>query len=287
MKITAALLSAIAGGAMTASRKANIASIIAGLVAMGEEMGLLVPHRAAHFVAQIAHESGRFIHDKEVWDGKGAQARYDTRTDLGNTAAVDGDGKLYRGRSAMQLTGKANYTEFRNWCWAQGLKAPDFVAEPDRVNEDPWEGLVPIWYWSTRNLNRYADQEDGVEMITRKINGGTNGLDDRIALYVRSALVILGRKLEEGAVRKFQSEAGLTPDDIAGPATRKALHAALVAVKVAAPAPIVLVEPIITRPALPTVTPMPDAPIGTPQQYFTLIQAMAAAGIAALEQKAA
>lgn len=275
MQITAALLSAIAGGAMTASRKANIASIIAGLDAMGEAMGLLVPHRAAHFLAQIAHESGRFVYDKEAWDGKGAQARYDTRTDLGNTAAVDGDGKLYRGRSSMQLTGKANYTEFRDWCWAQGLKAPDFVAEPDRVNEDPWEGLVPIWYWSTRNLNRYADQEDGVEMITRKINGGTNGLDDRIALYVRAALVILGRKLEAGAVRSFQSENGLTPDDIAGPETRKGLHAALVAVKVVAPPPVVVVEPA----PLPVPVPIdkPPAPVSetafTDEQILTMIAA--------------
>ncbi|MEF2073468.1 glycoside hydrolase family 19 protein [Consotaella aegiceratis] len=252
MQITADTLAKIAGGTMTAARKANIASIIAGLEARGYALGLDQPQRLCHYISQTGHESGRFVYDKEVWGPTPAQKRYDTRTDLGNTAAADGDGKLYMGRTGIQITGKANTTAFRDWCRDQGLPAPDFVANPDLMNTDPWEGLGPIWYWSTRNLNRYADMVDGLEMITRKINGGTNGLDDRIALYARTALVLLGRKLEAGAVKTFQAESGLIADDIVGPATRKAFHAALVGLDdEEAVAPVVVTEPV----AVPVVVP--------------------------------
>ncbi len=75
-------------------------------------------------------------------------------------------------------------------------KAPDFVAHPELMNTDPWEGLGPIWYWAKGNptgqsLNRYADQGD-VENITRKINGGLNGFADRPDYLVRVSLVMLG-----------------------------------------------------------------------------------------------
>ncbi len=86
-----------------------------------------------------------------------AQKRYDTRTDLGNTPQVDGDGKLYLGRTSGQLTGKGNYQAFCDWCVTRKLNPPDFVAKPDLLNNDPWEGLVPTWYWQSRNLNRWAD----------------------------------------------------------------------------------------------------------------------------------
>jgi putative chitinase len=242
MRLTIELLALIAGGQASSARRANMQSIVAGLDSRGEEAGLTKPHRLAQYIAQVDHESGGFKFDKEVWDGKGAQARYDTRTDLGNTPERDGDGKLYRGRTAMQLTGKSNYTQFRDWCFDQGLKAPDFVAEPDRVNEDPWEGLVPIWFWSTRNLNRYAD-DGNIEMVTRRINGGTNGLADRIDNYERAALVLLGFKLESGAVATFQKAHGLVADDIAGPKTRAALHIALKALDDAPVAPVLIPPP--------------------------------------------
>ncbi len=83
------------------------------------------------------------------------------------------------GRTGMQLTGKANYQAFYDWCVERGFNSPDFVANPDLVNTDPWEGLVPLWYWDSRNLNRYADQGD-IETITKKVNGGMNGFDDRV-----------------------------------------------------------------------------------------------------------
>lgn len=176
------------------------------------------------------HESGDFKYDGEIWGPTPAQKRYDTRVDLGNTPAVDGDGFLYRGRTAMQLTGKSNYRQFRDWCRARGFNPPDFVSRPDMVTTDPWEGLVPLWYWTTRDLSKWVDQGD-IETITRKINGGKNGLPDRIDRYGQVALVLLGYKPDN--VLQFQAdhvEAVSGPDGVdndVGPKTRAALHQAL------------------------------------------------------------
>lgn len=222
MQITTTILSAIAGRAADA----NMASTIAGLARAGVGAGLNRPHRLAQFIAQIAHESGGWKWDQEIWGPTAAQNRYDTRTDLGNTAAKDGDGYLYRGRGPIQLTGKSNYSRFTQWAKAMDRSAPDFVTDPDAVLTDPWEGLVAIWYWDRHGLNTYADYGD-LLTITKRINGGTNGLADRQRYYTRAALVLLG--YGPGEIKRFQTNAGLTPDGIAGPATRDALHEALAA----------------------------------------------------------
>ncbi|WP_410176733.1 hypothetical protein [Sinorhizobium medicae] len=88
--------------------------------------------------------SGYFRYDREIWGPTPAQQRRDTRTDLGNTPENDGDGFRYRGCTGMQLTGKDNYRQFRNWCRAAGLSCPDFVKDPDAVNTDPWEAWCLI-----------------------------------------------------------------------------------------------------------------------------------------------
>ena len=205
---------------------ANLTSVFEGLKTRGEAEGLLNPHRLSQYLAQLAHESMDFRYDREVWDGKGAQARYDTRTDLGNTPERDGDGFKYRGRTAIQITGKYNTRVFGEWVRSFDPDAPDFVKDPDAMNTDPWEGLGPIWYWSTRNLNRYAD-EGNAEMITKLINGGFNGLGDRLENYTEISLRMLGH--DRKGVSAFQKSALLEIDGIAGPKTRAALHEALVA----------------------------------------------------------
>lgn len=218
MQVTAATLAAIAG----ASENSNMRSVIAGLVA--RPSGLDRPHRLAHYLGQLAHESGAFRYDREIWGPTAAQRRYDGRTDLGNTAALDGDGYRYRGRGPIQITGKANYRQYRDWCRGSGLPAPDFVAAPDLVLTDPWEGLGPVWYWTTRELGGLADRND-LDAITRRINGGSNGLADRRARYTRAALVLLGYGPTD--IRAFQRAEHIAADGIAGPTTRATLHAAL------------------------------------------------------------
>ena len=220
MRLTAEHLSAIAGAGVND----NMRSTVAGLAKAGVGAGLEKPHRLAHYLGQLAHESGGWRYDREIWGPTAAQKRYEGRADLGNTQP--GDGSRFRGRGPVQITGRANYRSFTAWARRMDPKAPDFEVTPDAVNTDPWEGLGPIWYWSSGNptrssLNSYADAND-LTTITRRINGGTNGLADRQAKYVRAALVLAGYGATE--IRRFQLEAGLTGDGIAGPRTLAALH---------------------------------------------------------------
>lgn len=216
----------------------NMVSIEVGLDAYGERFGLVPLHRLAHYVCQLCHESGAFRYDREVWGPTPAQARYDTRTDLGNTPEKDGDGERNSGRGPLQITGGANLREFTAWVRKNvDPNAPDFFENPDLINTDPWEGVGPIWYWATRKLNDYADDND-IEMITRRINGGMNGFADRVHWYTRTALVLAGYSPD--AVKSFQIDAqraGLLPadepgkptqiDGIPGGKTRSALHMTL------------------------------------------------------------
>jgi putative chitinase len=212
------------GKKLTVKQKANAGSVVDALTGYGAAVGLNQPHRLAQYLAQLMHESGTFNYDRELWGPTAAQKRYEGRTDLGNT--VKGDGSRYRGRGPIQITGRANYRAFTAWARKLDPKAPNFESDPDAVNTDPWEGLGPIWFWDSHGLNRYADAGD-VEMVTRKINGGINGLDDRIHWLVRVSLVMLGYAPD--AVAAFQKKAGEKADGIAGPRTRAALHKALVA----------------------------------------------------------
>lgn len=221
--LTSADLAALCGVKETS----NLVSVQEGLAHYGESAGLGYVHRLVPYLCQITHESQDFRYDRELWGPTAAQKRYDIRTDLGNTPERDGDGKKYAGHTAMQITGKHNTREFRDWCraWVDP-KCPDFVAHPELMNTDPWEGLGPIWYWNTRGLNRWADAGDQ-EKITKLINGGYNGHLDRLIRYSNIGLTALGYQTTIGGVRKFQMDAGLTPDGISGPKTRLSLHKSL------------------------------------------------------------
>lgn len=196
----------------------NVRSTTKGLALRGAGAGLHRPERLTQYLAQLAHESARFRYDRELWGPTPAQQRYEGRADLGNTQP--GDGLRFRGRGPIQNTGRDNYGNFTEWARQIDPAAPDFVENPDAVNTDPWEGLVAIWYWETRDLNRYADQGD-IEMVTRQINGGLNGFGDRLSCYDTAALWFLAYP----SVYAFQSAVdSLTVDGISGPKTRAALH---------------------------------------------------------------
>lgn len=229
MQVTAETLARMSGREVND----NMRSVIDGLAMAGIGAGLNRPHRLASYLGQTGHESDWFRWDREIWGPTAAQKGYEGRKDLGNTQP--GDGYRYRGRGPIQNTGRANTTDFRDWARKLDPAAPDFVANPDLINTDPWEGLVPIWYWDGGNptgesLNVYADEANH-EMVTRRINGGLNGYADRLTRYTRAALVLLGYRPSD--VRKFQTDAGLQPDGIAGPKTRAALHQALLALPLA------------------------------------------------------
>lgn len=203
----------------------NLTSVFRGLVWGGAKAGLTSQHRLAQYLAQLGHESDGFRYDQEVWGPTPAQKKYDTRVDLGNTPQVDGDGFKYRGHTPIQITGRANTAEFRDWCRSMSddddPAVPDFVQDPDLMNTDPWEGIGPIWFWMTRGINRYADVGN-IEMVTRKINGGLNGYEDRCRRYTRIALALLGYNPND--VAGYQKDNDLLVDSIAGPRTREILH---------------------------------------------------------------
>lgn len=124
--------------------------------------------RLAHFMAQLVHESGSFRYMEEIASGQA----YEGRADLGNTQP--GDGKRYKGRGPIQITGRANYRRF-------GRKIGIDIENDPSLAAHPSIGLhLALEYWRDRGLNALADA-DNVEAITRKINGGVNGLTDRKA----------------------------------------------------------------------------------------------------------
>lgn len=124
--------------------------------------------RLAHFMAQLIHESGSFRYMEEIASG----AAYEGRADLGNTQA--GDGVRYKGRGPVQITGRANYRYF-------GRKIGIDIESNPTIAAVPSIGLhLALEYWSDRKLNAMADADDVVG-ITKRINGGVNGLDDRKA----------------------------------------------------------------------------------------------------------
>lgn len=141
------------------------------------EAKINTPKRQAAFLAQLAHESAQLRYFEEIASG----AAYEGRRDLGNTQP--GDGRRFKGRGPIQLTGRSNY---RSAGRALGI---NLEGNPTRA-ADPDVGFrVAAWYWSTRNLNTYADAGN-FSAITYRINGGYNGASDRLAYY-RTALSAL------------------------------------------------------------------------------------------------
>jgi putative chitinase len=140
------------------------------LTAAMNEADITTPRRQAAFLAQLAHESGELRFWEELADGKA----YEGRKDLGNVQP--GDGPRYKGRGPIQLTGRNNYR-------AAGLAlGVDLENNPEHAKEPAIGFRVATWFWTTRGLNAFADAGDFRE-ITRRINGGYNGLAQREAYY--------------------------------------------------------------------------------------------------------
>ena len=154
--------------ALTAAMAARWCSPVSAAMAL---YGIDTPARQAAFLAQVGHESAGFIYTREIWGPTPAQQRYEGRADLGNT--IPGDGKLYMGRGLIQITGRTNYEKVSN---ALGM---DFIHSPELLEQPSMVAQSAAWFWNDRGLNQYADSGD-FQTLTRRINGGLNGLDDRI-----------------------------------------------------------------------------------------------------------
>jgi putative chitinase len=154
---------------MPLSKPEHAAKYIQPLMAAMDANQINTPLRKAHFLAQLGHESASMAYATEIASGNA----YEGRADLGNTQP--GDGPLFKGRGLIQITGRNNYRAYgkaRNRDFITGDN-PNLLASNPNLAADS-----AGWFWDTRNLNDLADQDD-VLAITKKINGGTNGLDDR------------------------------------------------------------------------------------------------------------
>ena len=124
--------------------------------------------RETHFLAQIAHESGGFNYVRELASGEA----YEGRAALGNTEL--GDGVRFKGRGLIQITGRSNYEA----CGA--ALDLDLIAEPELLEEPLNAARSAGWFWQSHGCNALADLGDA-RAITKRINGGVNGLQDRLA----------------------------------------------------------------------------------------------------------
>ena len=141
--------------------------------------GITTPLQMAHFIAQLGHESMSFLYTEEIASG----AAYEGRADLGNTQP--GDGQRFKGRGLIQLTGRANYAAYSKFT---GI---DYVAKPTLLSTDPMVAVdVSCWFWKDRGVDKLAEMDD-VKAVTKRINGGYNGLDDRMQ-NLRRAKAVLG-----------------------------------------------------------------------------------------------
>lgn len=138
--------------------------------------------RIAAFLGQVMHETGSFQYMRELASGKA----YEGRKDLGNI--FPGDGSNFKGRGLMQITGRNNYSECSKALFGNDtlLKTPDLLASPH------YASISAGWYWTSRGLNELADQgEAGYKTITRRINGGLSGWEQRLQNYQRAIKILV------------------------------------------------------------------------------------------------
>lgn len=161
---------------MPHARQENVSRYYPGLLPSMLSYEINTPLRQAHFLAQIGHESGSLRYTEEIASGEA----YEGRSDLGNKQP--GDGKRFKGRGLIQLTGRANYEKYGA---AKGRNFTD--GDNSRlISTDPALAVdVACWFWKDRGLNALADSDD-VRAVTKRINGGFNGLEDRMAYLGRS-----------------------------------------------------------------------------------------------------
>lgn len=139
---------------------------------------ITTPVRIRHFLSQISHESGGGRWKKELADG----SEYEGRRDLGNI--YPGDGPKYKGAGYIQLTGRSNYETFSDYIKdSRVMDGVDYVAETYPMTS------AGFW-WMKNKMNELCDTNPEVEKVTKRVNGGYNGLEDRKKYYQRCLEVI-------------------------------------------------------------------------------------------------
>lgn len=166
------------------SANPRVVMSIANYPSILEDSGINTFLRLSHFLAQAAHETDGFRVLEEYASG----AAYEGRKDLGNVNP--GDGVRYKGRGIFQLTGRANYKRYGS------LLGVDLENNPDLAEKENIPLLVACEYWNQNILSPVADRDD-IITITKKINGGTNGLESRMKYAERAKVVIAESDLDK------------------------------------------------------------------------------------------
>ena len=156
-------------GAIGERQNVIIAAVGEVLAATLDSYAINTRLRIAHFLGQTCHESAGFRTTEEFASGE----NYEGRLDLGNTK--QGDGVRYKGRGLLQLTGRANYKTFG------ALLGVDLEGNPELAAEPVQSLRIACEFWKEKKLNPFCDSDDIVE-VTRRINGGKNGLVERRVL---------------------------------------------------------------------------------------------------------
>ena len=174
MKITQAQLLR----AVPTLNKARMADFVDSFNKYSDTFCITTPLRAVHSLAQVFHESFKLYYTEEIASG----ANYEGRKDLGNIHK--GDGVRFKGRGFLQITGRANYKAYAE----SGYCVGDLMRHPEWLAQSPGNQKASMWFWKTHGLNALADHDD-ILAITKKVNGGTNGLSQRKYYYRRFKLV--------------------------------------------------------------------------------------------------
>lgn len=165
---------------MTGAKSADIDTFLNPVNKIMTKYEINTPLRICHFLAQVGHESGSLRYKEEIASGRA----YEGRADLGNTHP--GDGVKFKGHGLIQLTGRLNHTDYSNY-----VGDPDLLVNPKRIALEPEHSAgAAAWFWMTRKLNPLADQDDIIR-ITKKINGGLNGMADRRGYLQRAKKVLM------------------------------------------------------------------------------------------------
>jgi putative chitinase len=156
----------------------NLKLYLSPLNSAMKEFEINTPQRITAFVAQLAHESMEFKYFEEIASGEA----YEGRKDLGNVIA--GDGKRYKGRGPIQLTGRTNYRDAGRDLGIDLENTPSLAASAEIGFR------TAGWFWKGKKLNGLADAGE-FKQITKKINGGLNGYEQRVKYYLVAQEVML------------------------------------------------------------------------------------------------
>lgn len=232
----------------------GVEALYESMIGLAPKYGVNTAERWAGFIAQTAHESGKYRYTHENLNYSATRlnqvfAKYFKKAGrstkgyvknpvklanlvyanrMGNGDVESGDGYTYRGRGIIQLTGKNNYEQFAKHLGVSLSQAVEYAGTADGIVESAF------WYWSKHNINRHCDNRD-IKGMTRAINGGTNGLADREKIW-KKALDVFGVEEPDvwfdgmlsigdrgDDVATIQECLGVTADGIFGPNTKRAV----------------------------------------------------------------